>query len=261
VTNGLTVAEVTGLSQGNFVGAPVYGFYYDGYPQNIMALNPSQLAVVWTGSSVPQPVYIPGVTNVTVNVAPNAPILTATFTDANLTLTSTTILTSGGNGGLTTVSAVASAGHTLQALLGALTNLPFATVGVTQTAATAFTLTSFGYGGHIYMTALMGGGTTGTVSPGVPSSSLNLTAKSASAVGNASLGFSFAFAAPQSSNPIKNLPPSFTAPGLWAQWGARWVLLLNDPIATRTAEYLDSEYHTGLFYANSQYLLIQLPSP
>ena len=52
-TNGLMVAQVNGLSTGNFVGAPSLGIYYDGYAENILGLNPSELAVLWAGTLDP----------------------------------------------------------------------------------------------------------------------------------------------------------------------------------------------------------------
>ncbi|MGA7923354.1 MAG: hypothetical protein WCA77_05205 [Thermoplasmata archaeon] len=259
-TNGLMVAQVNGLSTGNFVGAPSLGIYYDGYAENILGLNPSELAVLWAGTSTPVPVYDP-TTQVVVSLPSNAPVLVVSFLDANLTVTTTTVLNSGSASGTTAVSAVAAAGHELEGLSASLTNLPLATLNVTQTGTSDFSLTTFGYGGHIGINAVMRPGTTGVVQPGKPTSTLTVSSRSSSAIGNTSLGLSFAFSAPESSNPIKTLPAVMTAPQLWATWNTRWVLLLNNPIETRTAEFLSTEFGTLLYYANTQYLLIELPAP
>ena len=158
-------------------------------------------------------------------------------------MTTTSVLNSGSASGTTAVSAVAAAGHELEGLSASLTNLPLATLNVTQTVTSDFSLTTFGYGGHIGINAVMRPGTTGVVQPGVkPTSTLTVSSRSSSAIGNTSLGLSFAFSAPESSNPIKTLLVVMTAPQLWAMWNTRWVLLLNNPIETRTAEFLSTEF-------------------
>jgi hypothetical protein len=262
-TDGRLVARVPGLAPNDFAGAPVLGLYVEGVPEDLFAVNPNDLTVVWAGSNEPVPVYTPGLTRVSVTFAdPAVPALTVQMTDPGLVVLASVTLYPGTPNAFVTISARAAGSMPLFGVRALLT----------PPSASSATVSADGPDGFLWRSVSSVGrpGSVGTAAPPatvrVENASGNRPAaavfsvSASAASGQRELSIGFSLVSPSATGGGPTLSLTMTATGLWRLWGVRFAFFAIDGASAVEERFLCSEFGAVPEYSNAQYSVLLLPA-
>ncbi len=263
VTNNLVIARLPGVTPPFFQGVPVYSVYQQGLPEDALSVGPGNLSVIWSGSAPPTPVYLPGTTNVSV-LLPNSgiPSMSIVLRDPNLIVDVNITLPWGVPTAAFAIMAQATGPARLAGIDAALTPAAGARAIIAPNGTNRFSWVTFGTSGPFSSQGSVQPPSKLTISSATShrttSAVLSLRSPVPGGVGRLELNFSLS--TPAAQNGISSLPPTITAPGLWAMWQVRFGFFAVGNFSTAETSFLVSEFGAFRSYSNAEYGLVLLPA-
>ena len=270
-SNGRTVTSVHGTVAPFTTGIPDYSSYVDGAPRATLRVPPSDVRVELLDSATGATTWVNLSTDPTVTL-PGTPAgpMTIRYAAGPLAFESTVVMDPVRASSTVVLNASAAA--------------PYRVLGFNATIAPPVGGSSLpwasGIPGSVYWTAVGGGapisysnvspatGLRGTTlydpSTGGPATVLGFAA--AGTAGVATLSGTIALATPRASPVASGLVGVFSTPGIWADLGVRFLLLLNGTAApaayggiANEIPYLAAEYRLPVLYANPEWTVLEVP--